>query len=509
MPTPNSVPSNQTSLAFAEETSLKTLPGGPVWYALEPNSYSDMGAQVALVARVPIVNHRQRARGTLTDLDAKVGFNADLTQRNLTRLLQGFFFQDALEKPSTNGFNTAQVAITGVNATQYTAAAGLDVFKVNHLVMAKLMTVANNNGLKKVTAVAAGLLTVGGLTADATAQAGTIEAVGYEFPAGDLVLTLVGGNTVVLTSATIDPTTLALNVGEWIFVGGDAAGNQYANNAGGFYGRILSVNAAAKTIVLDLTSTAVIADAGAAKSIRIFFGKTLQNAINPTNIKRRSYQLERQLGNDGSGVQSELVVGSVPNELTLNAQNAQKLTVDLSFVGMDQETRSGATGVKAGTRVASPFEDAYNTSHDIAVSKLYLLDATTFNPTALFAFATDLKIMLKNNVSGNKALAVLGAFDANVGQFEVSAQLTLYFSTIASIAAVRNNSDAGLFSIFAKKNAGFVIDVPYMGLGDGLNKVEKDKPITASLTSDAAKNTAGYTISGTWFEYLPTVAIPA
>lgn len=514
MPVPNKIDSNQTGLAYAEEATLKLLPGEPgvstaTWYGLEPNSYSDMGASYSSVTRTPITNTRQLAKGTTTDLDAKAGFQSDLTQRNLTRLLQGFFFADAIENPATNNFNSAAIPLTSVSATQYLAAAGLGIFLVNSLVLAKNFGVASNNGLKKITIVAAGALTAGpGLAIEAAPPAAaSLENVGYEYASGDLVLTIVGGLP-VLTSTAIDPTTLPIQVGEWIFVGDDAAVNQYANNAKGFWMRIKSIAAATKQIVGDLTNITPVADAGAAKLIRIFFGKVLMNAILPANIKRRTYNIERQLGNDGSGTQAEYILGSVPNELTINIPAAAKATVDLALVGLDVQYNTGVTGIKTGTRVASPFEDAFNTSHDLVQLRLAVLDPTTSMPVGLYAFVSDMKLSLKNSVSATKGLAVLGGFDTTAGDFEVSGSLTAYFNSVAALTAIRNNADVSLSAILCKKNAGVIFDIPLLGLGNGMNKVEKDKAITADLSQAAAKNSNGYTMLWNFFEYLPTIAMP-
>src|SRR3954471_12782330 len=100
MPVPKSIDSNVTGLAFAEEVSLKLLAGETApgvgaatapWYGLEPNTYADFGATLTSIARETINATRQRLKGTIVDEAAKAGFNIDLTQRNLTRLLQGFF----------------------------------------------------------------------------------------------------------------------------------------------------------------------------------------------------------------------------------------------------------------------------------------------------------------------------------------------------------------------------------------------------------------------------------
>src|ERR1700744_4030914 len=100
--------SNATSTSFAEEVIGypkfllgDTLPDGngnagtPIWYGREPNSFKNFGGSYKTVAREPINAGRQVLKGSLTDLDAQVGFNEDLTQGNAQRLMQGFLFASA------------------------------------------------------------------------------------------------------------------------------------------------------------------------------------------------------------------------------------------------------------------------------------------------------------------------------------------------------------------------------------------------------------------------------
>ena len=97
--------------------------------------------------------------------------------------------------------------------------------------------------------------------------------------------------------------------------------------------------------------------------------------------------------------------------------------------------------------------------------------------------------------------------DLNVGDFEVSGTLNVYFATVAAVEAVRANADVGFNIIAALDNAGFVFDIPLLSLGGGRLEVEKDAAIMLPLETMAAENEAGYTLLSTWFAYLPTVSM--
>jgi hypothetical protein len=519
MTLPVSVDSNITGLSIAEELTLKVLPGTPIWYGLEPNTYPSFGATFPSVAREPINATRQRLKGTITDETVKGGFNIDLTQRNLTRFLQGFFFADAIEKTATQPFNGTQTPFTSVSATQFVAAAGLGGFLINALVSAKGFGQLNNNGLAHITAVAAGSLTTDkALTVEASPPAAAqLETVGIRGAAGDLHIALSGASNVIVTSTALDFTTLGLSVGEWIYLGGDAAINRWVTaidaavgnadtNTG--YARLSAI--AAHTLTFDFTSFTPLldADAGALQKVDIYFGKVISNAVLPTNVKRRSYQLERTLGNDGVGTQVEYLTGCIADEIILNVKQASKIDAALTFMGLNIENYSGAVGVKAGTRVGLLGESALNSSTDVFLSRLAIVDPTTLNPAPLYAFVQDITLTINNLAIATKAIGVLGGFNTTQGNFTVSGAMTAYFQSVAAIAAIKANANVALQLIIARNNAGMVFDIPLLQLGDGLANVTKDKAIMVALKQEAAKNPAGYTLMGCFFEYLPTVAMP-
>lgn len=502
----NKVDSNVTGLRFAEEASLKVLPVTPDWYPLEPNSYSDFGGQIKTVARNPINQSRQRKKGVTTDLDASGGFNQDLTFNNTTRLLQGFFFADAREKFTNLPLNGTQHVMTAIAAADddYTAAAGLGGVLSGALLLASGFGVSANNGIKTANGASTGTaVSVAEALTDEGAPPATakIQVVGHKFAAADASIAL-NGALVQLVSLAFNMTTLPLIPGEWIFVGGDNVANQLTGNVG--FARISAITAT--HLEFDKVSWAApSATDGAGKTLFIYFGSVIKNEDDPDLIKRRTYNLERTLGKDDVGTMSEYLVGAVPNELTINIQQASKVTIDLTFVAVDNEQRTGTQGVKGGNRLSLVAESAYNTSSDFSRIKLASVTADAA-PAPLFAFATDLTLTVNNNVSPNKAVGVLGAFDTSAGTFEVGGKLTAYFAAVPAVQAVRNNADITLDIILAKDNKGLLFDIPLLALGDGRLNVEQDQAIKLPLDNNAAESGYGHTLLFQSFPYLPSIA---
>ena len=503
----NKIDSNITGLRFAEEASLKVLPGSPVWYPLEPNSYSDFGGQIKTIARNPINASRQRKKGVTTDLDASGAFNQDLTLTNMNRLLQAFMFADMREKKKTNGMNAVADTIASVTSgTKTFALSGGGVgFKQGHLIEADGFSTPANNGIFTLASdgTALAVVTTEALVTEAAPPAtASLAVVGFQFPSADVQITM-NGNLVRLTSVATAMNTLGLIPGEWIYIGGDAIGTTLAINKG--FARISSIGAL--YLEFDKVSwTGAIAEVGTGKTLRIFYGDVIKNESTPALIKRRTLQIERQLGDDGGGTQSEYLVGAVANELTMNISQADKITTDLSFIAVDNEQRTGAVGLKVGSRPTLVDSAAFNTSSDITRIKLSLVSATDPAPTPLFAFATEMSLSIKNNVTPNKAVGVLGAFDTSAGTFEVGGSMTAYFASVAAVKAVRDNSDVTLDMVMLKKNNALLWDIPLLSLGDGRLSVEQDKSITLPLETNAAESKFGHTLLFQVFGYLPDAA---
>ena len=502
---PNKIDSNFTGLRFAEEETLKTLPASPIFYPLDPNSYSDFGGQTTNKARNPINASRQQKKSVVVDLEASGGINQDITQTNLLRMMQGFIFADAREKPDTQPLNGTQIVVSSVDgsAKEYALASNITAIVPDALLYASGFGVAANNGLKTVTSNTSGTLVVDSAATEAAPPAtARLQVVGRQAAAADIDVSYSVGAFPRLNSVLLDFTTLGLIAGEWIYVGGDAVGNKFANNGG--FARISSISA--NSLELDKTSWTPVTEIGTGKSIQLFFGVLIRNEPDPSLIVRRSYDLERTLGNDNDGVMSEHLIGAVANEMTINYKQGDIITADLSFMACDSVQRTGLQGLVSGARPDLQETDAYNSVSDLARVSLSTVSKTDSAPSPLFAFATDATISIKNNASMDKALGTLGAFDISVGTFAVSGSVTAYFADIAGTQAVRNNADITLDFIMVKNNAGTLIDIPLITLGNGRLGVEKDKSIMLPLDATAAQGKFGSTLTFQSFAYLPSSA---
>lgn len=355
------------------------------------------------------------------------------------------------------------------------------------------------------------------VTAVSDATTLTVTAVVSGVTGNSIVVTTDGANA-SWPSGTLTGGTgrsfkeFGLIPGEWICVGGDGTDQSFATAANNGLKRVRIIENDALTF--DKSTTAMVTDTGTGKTIRIFFGRVIKNELGDL-VVRRSYQLERSLGAPDTAqptqIQSEYLTGSIPNEFSMTVQQADKVTASLSFMSRDHETRTGVEGFKAGERPTLVDADAFNSTSHVARISLAVVDPANEAPTDLFAFIMDMTLSINNNVTANKAIKFLGAFDNTAGTFEVSAELNAYFADVAAIATVRDNADVTLDLTLAQANKGITLDLPLVSLGNALANVEQDAAIMIPITADAATAAKldpdlNHTLLIQFWDYLPTLA---
>lgn len=488
--------SNSTGLSYAEEVqgTPGVLPGTPIWYPLEPNSYSDFGGTTTNEARSFISASRQRRKGSAVDRDAVAGFNHDWVNRSLFDLMQGFMYADWRKK--------TDLLVTAASASAYTVASGGAAFVANSLVFAEGFAVAGNNGLHLVSASTGTSVTAAGLTSEASPPAAAhITRVGQRGASADLALTVVNGKQ-RLASTALNFTTLGLLPGQWLWIGGDASANKFDTaGANGFY-RIGPAGVQANYLEFDrVPGTATVTDAGAGKLVDFYFGHWIKNESDPLLQKLRTYQLERRV----KATELEYVKGAGANTLALALGMTTLARADLGFVGLDADS---ADAPKSGTRAVIPAQTSFSTAGDVARIRL-INDQTGL---ALAAYATEVRLSIDNGLEPVKALGTLGGVDLTAKDFVVSGSSEWYFTTFDAVDAIKANVDVGFdFALTANVGGlgvGWHFDMPTVQMGGGRVTIEKDRPVRLPVTYDAVGDADfDHTLSATYFPFLPQLAI--
>ena len=360
------------------------------------------------------------------------------------------------------------------------------------------------------------------VNADVTAVAGAGDTVDFtakvKGQSGNLITT-VGSAGSTFGSGTLTGgvgralTTLGLIPGEPIYIGSDETNTSFSDEECNGFCRIYSVES--DVITFDKTQFVMIDNAGTGKTIRIYFGRVVKNESDPQLQVKRGVQIERTLGapddSQPAEIQAEYLVRSLANNLKIDFKTADIVRLEMEFLSNTSEFRTGAEGVKDGTRPDIDESDAFNTTSDVSLTKVALVESGDSCPTPLFSFFTDMTIELKNNVKQNKAIKVLGAFDSTPGFFQVAVNLTAYFTDVTEMQAVIDNRSVTIETHMVKFNKGVSIDIPLVVLSDANADVKLNEAIMLPLKSDAAASASvnpntDHTMLMVFWDYLPDVA---
>ena len=273
MATPGS--SSRSKTGYVAEVTAGTTPASPAITNLRVTS-SQVAYTPSRVTSNEIRSDRQVADQILTKLDAGGNVGFELSYHAFDDMIAG-----ALQGAWINNPNQA---VTALSTTTATVAAGT-AFKAQMLGLTSGFATPANNGLFVVSSSGATsvVFPAASFTAEGSPPAAAdVRVVGAQGASGDITATATG-----LASTSLDFTTLGLTVGQWLKIGGDSAGSQFATAADNAWARLGAIAAHALTLTNLPASWAT--DTGTSKTIQLFFGDFM---INGTTIS--SFTVERQ-----------------------------------------------------------------------------------------------------------------------------------------------------------------------------------------------------------------------
>lgn len=291
-----------------------------------------------------------------------------------------------------------------------TVSAGGGSFKASHLVRFSGFTNAANNGIFTVGSSTATTVVLAGtptLTDEAAPPKGAkIKAVGFVGASGDIEADATG-----LISTTLDFTTLGLQVGQWIKIGGTATGDKFSTAANNTWVRV-SGTVTANDIPLDHLPTGWTADNGSGKTIKIWFGDTLKIGTSAQYLRQEKVVLNMDTP------QYHRYDDCVVNSLDFTVEAGTRITGSVDFLG-SSETVSIATF--DGTPNEASTGDIMNGVSNVA--RIAFDDSEIVSP----GFARRLALSLRNNLREQRAIGTLGLIGIGAGDSDVTVNLMAYY----------------------------------------------------------------------------------
>ena len=501
------VDSNDVSIAIAPQPAIDTDPtGAGEQYEYNPGGLT-FGAAITKTPRNPVSQSRGNRKGTTTDLVSNPEIQTDITASTASNLvLRSFFF--CKETNDDLVFRGGDATATGytVPALDAAQAAKLQWSATGpkSLIHARAFLNSANNGLKVLTADPTATdteLVVSGNVAETAPSNAEVAIAGVRADTSDLALT-VSGTTGTLTSGggvgtAVDFTTLGLAVGQFIWIGGDAAANQFASGTGA--ARIRTI--AAGTLTLDRLGANLATDAGTGQDVDLYFAHFFRDYLKTDpNFLRQYLQMEATFPNLGTGgaVRYQYATNNVANVMTLNLPTADKATMGATFVGSDTENPTATQKGWGTTAIAPNSPEAVNTTSDVL--RLIVQDLDETGLTTDFA---NVVLTVDNGAAPEPVVGNLGAKFINIGNFVISLAAEILFDNELVLVRVRENTTVALQMAFANDEFATYWDAPAVTLSaDSFNFPENQKA-KIQTTVNVFEGTDGYSLSCSKFNYKP------
>jgi hypothetical protein len=464
----------RTQIGIVEEVTEGTTPATPAFETLRvtvPSLSSSKQNKVSAELRPDrrIIDRIEVGFQAGGDIEQEASFGASDT------IIRGNMMSEWNYMPVRDNHGTGASNITAVSATDVTILASdgstykTGVFAVGHLVRTSGFTAAGNNGLRRAGAgTGATTIKLAGGTIDAApAAAARAKAIGFEGAAGDITATATG-----IASTLLDFTTLGMAVGQWVWVGGPIAGQQFINPLIGGWCRISAIAAAALTF--DILPSTWGVDAGTAKTVRCYFGDYIREGTT-----RRSYTIEQQF-QDLVTPTYEYYKGMKPTTMEWDVKSQDILKVRTTFMGMT--VTDPAAGRFAGaTDVAASTNDVMNASDNVG--------SVLVNGAVLGAnFVTSLTLTVDNNGRRVNAVGYRASAAIRTGRAMITGKIEMYYDDATILTYIRNNTAVGFFFPISDPGGtkAYIFDTPRVKFGDGsptVPGIDTDRMLPTEFTA--------------------------
>jgi hypothetical protein len=482
---------NRSTTAYVAEVTKGITPTSPAFKALR-NTSNSLEYKPTRVTSNEIRPDRQVTDQILTDLMSDGSIGIELSFNAFDDMIEAASQGAWASKPSVTVV-TIDTEISDVSTTTLTIASGGAAFKAGMLVNTNGFNTAANNGLLARVVSNTGT-TVVFPAASFIAEANPIQVgasarvVGFQGASGDITATATG-----LGSTTLDFTTLGLNAGQYLKIGGDVTASQFATAACNGWARIAAGGIAATALTFDVLPASWSTDSGTSKTIQVFCGDFL---INGTT--QRGFTFERQQ-QDLASPSYELFRGCEVNTLSMTYKSAAIITGTIGLTGLSATaTTSRASGA---TDVAAPAYPVLNASSN--VGRLAQDGVVVAGPS----YITDLSFDLNNNLARQTAIGTLGAVGTRNGEVGLSGTLNAYFGDLSLLNKVLNDTPTSLMFRSGRSDGNresILVDVPQAKLEGTAPVSGKNADRSFTGKYDAYRHpTLGYTFAVQRYWYLP------
>lgn len=492
-----------TAARFAPESSRGVAPSTN-WVEVQPDagSLAAWAAQYTDVERNTYDKVLMLREGDHVSKAIQIQFAHDLN-KDAVDLFFPSVYRCAVDHFGSTGMSLFRP--TAVTSTGYTVAS-LGAISNNHLFYARGFSTSANNGLKLAAGTSTGTeIKCSGLTAEASPPANvTLDIVGYQGAAGDIELD-VDGN---LTSTSLDFTTLSLSVGMWIYLPTAAQATAmgsalYAFSNSAYAGRARIKTIAANKLTLERRSWTIgAATTETTSTVRMFFTSRLYRnySLDNASYARPTLHGEKEMIDEGGTKYYEYGEGLAVNTCSISAPLNSKITMSLSFIGMDADDP-----VVAGSRIAGP-SSAYAPLASDLIDAQNDLDSVRLQDSGgdLVTEFTEWTLTIDNKVSPKDVQGTFGAAGHKYGKFNYSVQATAYYNDPDVFACATENR-AGSWDVLMKNTQyGILFDMPNVRMRALQQQLAADDIAMLSFQLVAFPNSAdSIGCSCSVFGYLP------